>query len=57
MVICVEQGENELHMVQLMPLLPRHPIDCGTGIPPVTMLRYRHPSANANPDANPAQLY
>jgi len=24
MVICLEQGANDLHMVQLMPLPPRH---------------------------------
>ena len=24
MVICLERGANELHMVQLMPLTPRH---------------------------------
>jgi len=24
MVICLEQGVNDLHMVQLMPLPPRH---------------------------------
>jgi len=23
-VICLEQGANDLHMVQLMPLLPHH---------------------------------
>jgi len=24
MVICLEQGANDLHIVQLMPLPPRH---------------------------------
>jgi len=24
MVICLEQGANDLHMVQLMPLSPHH---------------------------------
>jgi len=26
MVICLQQGANDLHMVQLMPLLPHHPL-------------------------------
>jgi len=24
MIICLEEGANDLHMVQLMPLLPHH---------------------------------
>ena len=49
MVICLEQGANDLHMVQLMPLPPHHLfIEIQVGftsvVPSYTCLLYTSPS-------------